>query len=175
MFAMSNQCEMCGNKVSGPLKTVRIEGATLQVCNQCARFGTEIQGGRKPDVRGRPGTAPAGVRVTPGHTIPSRRPRDVLDLMEGEIVDDYGTRIRDARMAKGWTQKDLALQIMERELLIKKLEKAELIPEDELRKKLEKVLEIRLIDMTLETKEIKHPGPITPTLGDVTLIKRPQK
>ena len=38
------------------------------------------------------------------------------------------------------------MQIKEREHLIKKIENGELIPEEAVRKKLEKVLEIRLID-----------------------------
>ena len=66
--------------------------------------------------------------------------------MEGEIVDDYAARIRHAREAKGLSQKDLAMLLKEKEHLIKKIENAELIPEDAVRKKLEKALEIRLVD-----------------------------
>jgi len=44
--------------------------------------------------------------------------------MEGDIVDDYAARIRKARMDKGFTSKDLAMQIKEREHLIKKIETA---------------------------------------------------
>ena len=51
--------------------------------------------------------------------------------MGGDLVEDYADRIRDARMKLGMTQKDLALAMMEREPLVKKLEKGELIPEDE--------------------------------------------
>ena len=75
-------------------------------------------------------------------------------------------------MEKNWTQKDLAMEIKEREILIKKIEKGDLIPEDELRKKLEKVLEIRLIDTMSEDSGQKKTGSVTPTLGDLISIKR---
>ncbi len=55
--------------------------------------------------------------------------------MEGEIVEDYAARIRKARMDKGLSSKDLAMQIKEREHLIKKIENSELIPEEDVRKK----------------------------------------
>ena len=35
------QCEMCGAETGAP-KTVKIEGAELQVCGNCADFGTEV-------------------------------------------------------------------------------------------------------------------------------------
>jgi len=143
------QCEMCGARIQGPPKTVRIEGAELDVCGQCAKYRT----------------VPA----------PGRKQRDVLDLMEGEIVDDYGERIRKARMGRGWSQKDLAMDLKEKELLIKKIEKQDLIPEEDVRKKLEKALGIRLIDVPEDIVEKKKPGGMVPTLGDVISIKKIQK
>ncbi|MCU0631734.1 MAG: multiprotein bridging factor aMBF1, partial [Methanolinea sp.] len=103
------------------------------------------------------------------------RTRDVFDLIEGEIVEDYGERIRNARMEKGWTQKDLAMQLKEKELLIKKIEKRDLIPEDELRRKLEKALDIRLIDAPAEEEGKRGGGKVVPTLGDVISIKKVHK
>ena len=70
----------------------------------------------------------------------------MFDFMEGEIVDDYAVRIRHAREEKGLSQKDLAMQMKEKEHLIRKIENSELMPEDDVRKKLEKALDIRLID-----------------------------
>jgi len=40
--------------------------------------------------------------------------------MVGEVVDDFGERIKKARIEKNWTQKDLANEIKEREILIKR-------------------------------------------------------
>ncbi|MDD1719390.1 MAG: multiprotein bridging factor aMBF1 [Methanoregulaceae archaeon] len=161
------QCELCGAKARGPLKTVRIEGAELDVCGECAKYGTEVQQPKRPMTPKRPGQPPVRTAV--------RKTRDVFDFIEGEIVDDYGERIRNARIARGWSQKDLALEMMERELLIKKIEKGELIPEDDVRRKIEKTLGITLIEGAGGQEERQKPGAVTPTLGDVISIKKVKK
>lgn len=159
---------MCGARIQGPPKTVRIEGAELDVCGQCAKYGTEVQKQNKPAPRkGGP-----VVRTVPA---PGRKQRDVLDLMEGELVDDYGERIRRARMERGLSQKDLAMDLKEKELLIKKIEKQDLIPEEDVRRKLEKALGIRLIDVPEDMVEKKKAGGMVPTLGDVISIRKIQK
>jgi len=100
----------------------------------------------------------------------------MFDYMEGEIVDDYAARIRHAREEKGLSQKDLALQMMERELLVKKIEKSELVPEEDVRKKLEKVLGIRLLESAVADAEKKSKADVlAPTLGDVTIIRKVKK
>jgi putative transcription factor len=99
----------------------------------------------------------------------------MFDYMEGDIVEDYADRVRNARMEKGLSQKDLALQMMVRELLIKKIEKGELIPEETVRKKLEKVLGIKLVDILVSDDEKKTQGKITQTLGDLTIIRKAKK
>lgn len=159
------QCELCGAKIRGKPKIVHIEGAELRVCSQCAKYGTEILRPRSQVEIRKKGPAVAV-------SAPRRRSRDVFDLMVGEIVDDYCERIRKARMEKGWSQKELAHTIKEREILIKKIEKGDLIPEDDVRKKLEKILDIRLLDSYDEDISSKKQGPITPTLGDVMKIKK---
>jgi len=63
----------------------------------------------------------------------------------------------------------------EKELLVKKIEKGDLIPEDDVRKKLEKTLGIRLIDSPPEEEGRKAPGKVVPTLGDVISIKKVNK
>jgi putative transcription factor len=90
-------------------------------------------------------------------------------------VEDYAVRIRKARMEKGLSTKDLAMQIKEREHLLKKIENNELIPEEDVRKKLEKVLEIRLIDARITEEEKKVQSKLTPTLGDLTVIRKVKK
>jgi len=169
------QCEMCGETIRGTAKLVRVEGAELQVCTKCEKFGTEVQQVRRTDIA-RPSTAAPRPGKTPTTVVPAdRRKRDLFDYMEGEIVEDYAARIRKARMDKGLSSKDLAMQIKEREHLIKKIENSELIPEEDVRKKLEKILEIRLIDAPVPDAEKKVQSKLTPTLGDLTIIKKVKK
>lgn len=169
MFAKM-QCEMCGAEGKGPLKRIRIEGTELLVCNACAKYGTEVQGSsRTPAAQVVRSSGIAGTKP------PVQRSRDLFDRMGGDLVEDYADRIRDARMKLGMTQKDLALSMMERELLVKKLEKGELIPEDEVRKKLEKTLNINLLDENSSEPTDLHHARMTTTMGDVIQIKKAKK
>ncbi|NMB77639.1 MAG: TIGR00270 family protein [Methanomicrobiales archaeon] len=170
------QCEMCGETIRGAPKLVRVEGAELQVCSKCEKFGTEVQQVRRtgpaairsaPQKQGRPGTAAPAASAY--------RKRDLFDYMEGEIVDDYAVRIRHAREEKGLSQKDLAMQLKEKEHLIKKIENSELVPEEGVRKKLEKALSIRLVDAMESDAEKKTQNRLTPTLGDLTIIRKAKK
>jgi len=92
--------------------------------------------------------------------------------MVGEVVDDFGERIKKARIEKNWTQKDLANEIKEREILIKKIEKGDLTPEDQVRVKLEKALGISLLDVSDDEITSRKGGKISTTLGDIIKIKR---
>ncbi len=169
------QCEMCGETIRGSPKLVRVEGAELQVCMKCEKFGTEVQQVRRTDLV-RPGApAPRPGRTATAVVPADRRKRDLFDYMGGEIVEDYAVRIRKARMDKGLSAKDLAMQIKEREHLLKKIENSELIPEEDVRKKLEKVLEIRLVDAPIEEAEKKVQNKLTSTLGDLTIIRKVKK
>lgn len=169
------QCEMCGETIRGPPKLVRVEGAELQVCAKCGKFGTEVQQVRRTDIVRSAGMKPAGSVKSPAVASSAYRKRDMFDFIEGEIIDDYNVRIRNARMEKGLSQKDLAKQMMEKEHLIQKIENRDLIPEENVRKKLEKILGIRLIDAPETDMEKKVPGSMAPTLGDLTIIRKAKK
>lgn len=172
------QCEMCGETIRGSPKLVRVEGAELQVCSKCEKFGTEVQQVRRTDLvrtaAPRPGAAKGatkGVAASPS----AYRKKDLFDYMEGDIVEDYAERIRKARMEKGLSQKDLAMQMKEKEHLIQKIENHDLIPEENVRKKLEKLLEIRLVDAPMDEAEKKIQSKLAPTLGDLTIIRKAKK
>ena len=168
------QCEMCGETIRGIPKLMRIEGAELQVCNRCEKYGTEVQQPKRTNLQ-RPSARPVSGAAVPVKTAPAQRKRDMFDYMGGDIVEDYGERIRKARMERELSQKDLAMQMKEKELLVKKIEKGELIPEEDVRKKLEKALGIQLLDTITEETEKKTKDKITQTLGDLTIIRKVKK
>jgi putative transcription factor len=159
------QCELCGAIIKGAPKRVRIEGAVLQVCPKCATLGVEVAQPRPVESKRKAAAAAAP-------SAPLRRGRDVFDMMVGEVVEDYGERIKSARLAKNWTQKDLANEIKEREILIRKIEKGDLVPEDDVRVKLEKVLGIALLDVSDEEVKRQKGGKLATTVGDIIKIKR---
>lgn len=138
----------------------------MKVCDRCARLGTEVQVQTGP--RGTPGRAPPGGSPS----APPRRRRDVFDFIEGDIAEDYADRIREARLEQGISQKDLALEIKEKEHLIRKIENGDLIPEDAVRKKIEAALGISLIDSDTIAGEGAGTDKTRTTLGDVIKVKR---
>ena len=168
------QCEMCGEPIRGVPKLVRVEGAELQVCGKCEKFGTEVQQVRRTDLV-RPAQNRAGAAKVTAPSPSAYRKRDLFDYMGGDIVEDYSERIRKARMEKGLSQKDLAMQIKEKEHLIKKIENNDLIPEEDVRKKLEKALGILLVDVSVTESEKKVSNKLSPTLGDLTVIRKARK
>jgi putative transcription factor len=145
------QCEMCGTETGSP-KTVKIEGAELEVCDDCADFGTEVRteqpsssstkystssssgSGSSASSRGSSGTSGGGG---------GGRRRDMFDEMD-EVVQDYDDRIRTARESKGLTQEELAKQLNEKASLIRKLERGDVLPSDSVQRKLERALGIDL-------------------------------
>ncbi|MBP5083215.1 MAG: TIGR00270 family protein, partial [Methanomicrobium sp.] len=123
------ECEVCGDVIRGKPILVSIDGTKMSVCQKCSKLGVPVETPGS-ELRNQPAgkirTVPAGRTV---QAAPKKRTRDVYDMMEGELVEDFGERIRAARVAKGLSQKDQALELKEKEGLIKKIETG-LIPED---------------------------------------------
>jgi putative transcription factor len=147
------QCEMCGTETADPNR-VKIEGAELDVCDECTDFGTEVQteetgsststkystgssGSSGSSSTGGSGSGSSGSSGSGG------RRRDMFDDMD-ELAQDYDDRIRDARESAGLSQEDLAKQLNEKASLIRKLEHGDTLPSDDVQRKLERALDIDL-------------------------------
>ena len=61
-----------------------------------------------------------------------------------EIAPDYDDRIRNARENTDRSQEDLASELNEKASLIRKLERGDVLPSDDVRQKLERKLDINL-------------------------------
>lgn len=152
------QCELCGVETGAPT-TVTVEGAELEVCDDCSDFGTAVEtesaetsskydtgasdsgsgGGSATRSGGTGGTAPA----TGGGGDSSGGARDAFDDVD-DVAPDYGDRIREARETCGWSQSDLADRLNEKASRIRKLEREEALPSDAVQRELERELEIDL-------------------------------
>jgi len=138
-------CERCGRK--NRLQLVDIEGARMYVCSDCARHGKVVN--ERPARE----TAPAPQVMRPK---PQRPPKpDALTNRAMELADDYPRKIQRAREKKGWSREDLGRSINERVSIISKLEHGEMHPSDSLVKKLERVLQIKLME---PVEEVHTPG-----------------
>jgi putative transcription factor len=145
------QCEMCGAETASP-KTVKVEGAELDVCNECADFGTEVRtqqsssGSSKYSTSSSSGSGSSSRSSGSGSSSQSsgsNRRRDMFDDMD-ELAQDYDDRIRRARENRGLSQSDLANELNEKASLIRKLERGDTLPNDTVQRKLERFLEIEL-------------------------------
>jgi putative transcription factor len=166
---------MCGANGSSSLKTVLIEGAEMQVCPNCAKYGKEVQGKAQSKSHSAPGKVIGMGNVHTSQASSSRPSRDMFDQMGGEIVDDYAERVRTARMKRGLSQKELAMELKIKELLVKKIEKGELVPEDETRKKLESELRISLLDSEGQDVQDYTKSRMETTMGDLISIRKVKK
>lgn len=154
-------CELCGKEILGKPKRVVVEGAELETCATCGGFGTEIR---------RPRTSVGPTSKVAAHS--RTRYRDIYRQMEGEIDPDFDDIVKNARKRAGITQEQLAAQIMEKALVIKKIERKELTPDDKLRKKLEKALNVNLIIEIGREKAQRGKPSGNLTLGDVAVVRR---
>jgi putative transcription factor len=88
-----------------------------------------------------------------------------------EIAAEYDQIIREAREGRGLSQQELANELNEKTSLIRKLERADILPSDNVRKKLERELEISLVEGEGDDESEWSSGTsTTTTLGDV--VKR---
>ncbi len=89
-----------------------------------------------------------------------------------EIVPEYGKVVKEAREKLGLTSEELGVKIKVKASLIRKVERHEIIPEDSVRIKLERMLDVKLTDKVSEDEWKTGGGSKGLTLGDIASIKR---
>jgi putative transcription factor len=170
---------MCGAETTSPT-TITVEGAELEVCDECTDFGTAVQtsssgtsskystgsssSGSSESSTTRSGSAASGGGSSSGGGGGGRGPNP-LDDVEA-LATDYGTRIREAREAKELNQTELADQLNEKRSLIRKLEREDVLPSDDVQRSLERALDISLTEQGAGDEEDWSSGG---GAGDVTL------
>ncbi|WP_456487893.1 multiprotein bridging factor aMBF1 [Candidatus Alkanophaga liquidiphilum] len=127
---MTQQCEICGADVPHTY-LVEVGTSKLRVCKACAKYGVAVperaSSKAKPVVK-----------------------KKIYKLMDEEfsieIVPDFGMRVKDAREKLGLKQEELAKRINEKVSLLRKIERGEIVPDDRVRQKLERILNISLVE-----------------------------
>jgi len=173
------QCEMCGAETDSPT-AVKIEGAEIDVCDDCAEFGTEVRqpASESASTKYSTGSSDDGSSASSGGGGASgssggstSRAPDMFDDME-EVAQDYDERIRSAREASGLSQEELAKELNEKASLIRKLERGSMLPSDSVQSKLERRLDIALTEGGVEDADWEGGSASGEyTLGDVVQRK----
>jgi putative transcription factor len=159
------RCEVCGNKIHNDPITAIIEGARLTVCVECSKHGKVVT---EDDYA--PKTKPAGKPPLHAPILVQRKKPEAKVEITQEIIEDYSTKIRQAREKLGLTHEDLGKKINEKSSVIGKLETGKMEPSNILAAKLEHALKIKLLTPITEEKNpqqtIKTASRET-TLGDL--------
>lgn len=183
-------CELCGRNMTGRGRNVTIEGASMNVCPQCAgKFGGQAStsSGRPtydkpsrpswtggPDPRSAPAPSrPRNIPPTPVQSRPKPRPSSGPLLDDMDLIEDYALVIRSARQTKKISQEELAQKVGERVATLQSIESGRLKPTRKAIRGLERELGISLLEpmgtVPLKTSREKGEGP---TLGDIVKVKR---
>lgn len=126
------RCEMCGTQ-SDDLYRVKIEGAELDVCDNCSNLGTRVDSDE--------GETEKSEKT---HTETDRGRNTADEIGPSRLVLNYGEVIRQARLSAGHSPEKLANLLNEKESVIKRVENEEMQPDNTLQAKLEQFLGIEL-------------------------------
>ncbi len=140
-------CELCGRQIQDT-KKVSIEGAIFNVCIGCSKLGKQII--TKPKFE-----MPNSNQIIGNPQIKQTRPITMkrkmtsnynkITLTDEVILDsDYHKMIREARTKKGLTHEELGMKLNEKVTLLKKIESGTIKPDQQLAKKIERFLGIKL-------------------------------
>lgn len=148
------QCELCGRGCE--CRPATVDGVKMMLCPGCMKHGTGIKETSYVDTQ-----KPSLERI--------KKPavKDVYKDMDKELVSDWSELIKKARKNKDLSREELGFKIGERTITIAKIENGDLRPSDKIVAKLEKELEISLIE---KVKDVSVGSTGSPskrlTLGD---------
>ena len=143
------RCEVCGHKIHTDPITAIIEGARLTVCVECSKHGKIVT---QDDYT--PKAKPTNAAKPSAHVpIMIQKKPDIPKVqITQEIVEDYSTKIRQAREKLGLTHEELGKKINEKSSVIRNLETGKMEPNNILATKLEHALKIKLLTPVTEEK-----------------------
>ncbi len=165
------RCEVCGHKIYGKPYKVIIEGAKLTVCNECSKHGKIVWEEPKP----KPAT-PKPIKTLPQVKIQSKKPLETTVDATQELVENFDSKVRQAREKLGLSHKELGKKINEKVSVLKKIETGKMTPNNILAAKLEHTLKIKLLVPASKEKipQINIPKPSSRelTLGDLIQLNK---
>ena len=183
---------MCGKFVGAGLVECEVDGAKMLLCPQCLKFGSKTphksaqreeneeeftfirskSGGKEPSVSHvKVGSKEPSTQIFPTRI---RKERDIL-TSELVLTDDFGEKIKEARIAKNWSLEKFAQMINEKASILQKIEKSEFNPPESLIIKIERKLGISLREEAAPPIYLSSSITKETTLGDVVKLKKKKK
>lgn len=160
------ECEICGKPVPehNPIRA-KIEGSVMIVCKECSKLG-KIQK-----------TPPKPKFVQQENKQQKNKPKRNYsrnDEPSEELIEDFDFAIRKARESRDWSREVLGKKINERVSVITRIETGKMTPDIKLTKKLEKALDIKLLEKVdnVDLNQFINSSSGERTLGNIMKIKR---
>lgn len=157
------ECEICGKPISDNPKRTKIDGSVMLVCDECAKFGRVQKEPPKPKFQ-------KNKKTKKQKTSKNNRNDEPTE----ELVEDYNGIIRRVRESKHMTRDELGQKINEKVSVINRIESGKMVPDTKLTKKLEKALDITLIESIEKVDLSQFAGESAGkrTLGNIVKIKK---
>jgi len=160
-------CDVCGSPIKGEPLLVEIDEAVLALCSDCARRYVSSKEVRFSKAEG------STTRIKRRDTRRGTTFRVNRSVDRYEIVEDYAELVKSARENLGMSREVLAKTLGIKESIIKKIEEGQLIPDIDLARRLEKILNVRLLtESENENTEVRRNTSKELTLGDVVVLRR---
>ncbi len=158
------ECEICGKPISDNPKRTKIDGSVMAVCDECAKFGAIQKEHPKPKFKNK------SKRKQNKSSNKSQRSEEPTE----ELIENYNEIVRKVRESKNWTREELGQKINEKVSVINRIESGKMVPDTKLVKKLEKTLNIELLEKvdSIDLNQFKSDSSSEQTLGSVVKIKR---
>lgn len=160
------ECEICGKPVPehNPIRA-KIEGSVMIVCKECSKLGKIQKAPRKPKF------------VQQKNKQQKNKPKRNYsrnDEPSEELIEDFDFAIRKARESRDWSREVLGKKINERVSVITRIETGKMTPDIKLTKKLEKALDIKLLEKVdnVDLNQFINSSSGERTLGNIMKIKR---
>ncbi|MGC8538509.1 MAG: multiprotein bridging factor aMBF1 [Candidatus Micrarchaeia archaeon] len=164
-------CDICGKVINGDVYVCEVEGAVMHLCSSCAKGKKLVE-----TIPAEPSHSSAARTKGAVPRAPTSKQGNNLEEEGGNLVDNYGSIIRNAREALKLPLKVLAERISEKESTLLRVEEQKTLPTIKLTKKLEKELGIKITEQNVEPSSTSRQGAYKQqkeiTLGDAAFEKR---
>lgn len=159
------KCDICGNKEAVCLAD--IESTKMNVCQDCSSLGKTIKRlSSNYQQRKETKKEPLPYAVNP---YAVNKSEEIIQI----IVDDCGKLVKTAREKRGLKQEELAKLLHEKESTLHNIEAGKFKPRFEVARKLEKALNIKLVEYHEEKSQGRKVSASEGlTIGDLIKIKK---